>query len=86
MNELKMATNQKTLDVAIALSPLMTYLKKMGIISVDGGYGPNTPPHIQLTVGKFREIWPEVTPDSKGMLNAEYNGMTFVAWAGDPNG
>lgn len=81
MDELRMATNQKTLDVAIAVKPLTDYLSRMGIIST------TTPAsgHIQLTAAKFREIWPDVTPDSDGVLHAVYDGNTFVAWGGDPN-
>ena len=83
MDELKMATNQKTLDVAVAALPLMVYLNKVGVISVDGA---STTPHIQLSARKFREIWPDVTPDSDGCLCAAYGGAIFVAWGGDPNG
>ena len=83
MDEIRMATNQKTLDVAVAALPLMMYLNKVGVISVDGAA---TTPHIQLSARKFREIWPDVTPDSDGFLNAVYDGTIFTAWAGDPNG
>ena len=81
MDELRMATNQKTLDVAIAVKPLTDYLAKMGIITTTTPAGG----HIQLTAAKFREIWPDVTPDSDGCLCAVYDGNIFVAWGGDPN-
>lgn len=77
MNEIRMATNQKTLDVAVAALPLMVYLNKVGVISVDGA---STTPHIQLSARKFREIWPDVTPDSDGVLHAMYDGTLFTAW------
>ena len=83
MNELKMATNQKTLDVAIAVKPLMVYLNKVGVISVDGA---SVTPHIQLSARKFREIWPDVTPDSDGVLHAMYDGTLFTAWERVNNG
>ena len=81
MNEIKMAVHQKTLDVAIAVKPLTDYLARMGIINTTTPAGG----HIQLTAAKFREIWPDVTPDSDGRLCAAYGGAIFVAWGGDPN-
>lgn len=71
-----MGNNKSTLDVAMALQPIMAYLYQHGVLSVMGDRGA----HIQLTEQKFREIWPDVTPDNRGCLTAYHDGHVFTAW------
>lgn len=78
-----MEENKSTMDVAVALVPIMTYLNRVGIIAVDGCTA-----QIQLSARKFREIWPDATPDNRGFVTAEYGGHIFTAYYGGefPNG
>lgn len=71
-----MEENKSTLAVAVALKPIMEYLYKLGVLSVEGCYHGA----ILLTEQKFREIWPDVTPDNTGFLTAELDGHIFTAF------
>lgn len=76
-----MENNESTLKIAEALTPIMAYLAERGIIGVGGRSG-----HIQLTTRKFREIWPDVTPDSRNILTAAHDGFVYTAWGVEGGG
>lgn len=74
-----MDENRVTLSIAANLVPIVQYLHKAGILSIDGEarYGSG----VLITTALFRKVWPDVEPTGHYYL-AEFAGVEFRATAG----
>lgn len=73
-----MDENRVTLSIAANLVPIVQYLHKAGILSIDGEARGAV---VLITTALFRKVWPDVEPTGH-YYRAEFAGVEFRATAG----